>query len=100
MNQDREPSHLLETPPNLREQEAQDTERDASNAEQAESRQLESKRKRTWVLVGSAILQLPIWGMPKSASSLQCHSYMRRLRHELWGLSRILFWQLDAARKS
>lgn len=40
----------------------QDTEHNASNLDQTEPRQWESGRKRVCVLVGSAILQLPIWG--------------------------------------
>jgi hypothetical protein len=40
-----------------------DAEQDAINMEQAEIRQAESKRKRASVLLGSAILQLPIWGV-------------------------------------
>lgn len=44
-------------------QERHDTEQDASNLDQADPRQWESNMKRACVLVGSAILQLPIWGM-------------------------------------
>jgi hypothetical protein len=49
-------------PSDIGEQEPHNTEQDASNLEQANSRQWESNRKRACVLVGSAILQLPIWG--------------------------------------
>jgi len=42
------------------EQELHSTEREESSLDQAESRQWESNRKRVCVLVGSAILQLPI----------------------------------------
>lgn len=40
----------------------EDTEQDASNLNEIDSRQYESSRKRACVLLGSAILQLPIWG--------------------------------------
>jgi hypothetical protein len=53
---------LRETPANRCEQEPYDTERDAFNLHHADSRQWESNRKRTCVLLGSTILQLPIWG--------------------------------------
>ena len=45
-------------------EEPHDTEREASNFEEEEvdPRQWESSRTRACVLVGSAILQLPIWG--------------------------------------
>lgn len=39
-----------------------DVEQRAVDAEQADLRQLESKRTKLCVLVGSGILQLPIWG--------------------------------------
>lgn len=45
------------------EYELRDTEQDGSNLEQADSMQWESNRKRAAVLVGTAISQLPIWGM-------------------------------------
>lgn len=62
---------LRESPPSdVREQEAQDIEQDVSNAD-AESRQWEPKRKRLSVLVGSAILQLPIWGFAMSYGVFQ-----------------------------
>lgn len=38
------------------------TEHDVPNLDQLDSRQGESHRKRACVLIGSAILQLPIWG--------------------------------------
>ena len=40
----------------------QNTEQDADIQDQAEPRQYESSVKRACVLLGSAILQLPIWG--------------------------------------
>ena len=43
-------------------QELQDLEQDPSSPNLANSRQRESKKMRVCVLVGSAILQLPIWG--------------------------------------
>ena len=49
-------------PSDVGEQELHNTEQDASNLDQADSRRWESNRKRACVLVGSAILQLPIWG--------------------------------------
>lgn len=50
------------SPAGIGEQEPHDAEQNASNLDQAESRRWESSRTRAWVLVGSAILQLPIWG--------------------------------------
>jgi hypothetical protein len=44
------------------EQHILDAEQDAINIEQAEIRQAESKRQRASVLLGNALLQLPIWG--------------------------------------
>jgi hypothetical protein len=43
--------------------ELHDAEQQAYNGDQVDLRQLESKRKRWAVLVGVAILQLPIWGI-------------------------------------
>jgi hypothetical protein len=53
---------LRESPANVGEQESYDTEQDAFNLHQADSGKWESNRRRTCVLLGSAILQLPIWG--------------------------------------
>ncbi|KFY33007.1 hypothetical protein V495_08525 [Pseudogymnoascus sp. VKM F-4514 (FW-929)] len=56
---------LQERPsPNLNtgEHESRDTDEDVFNVNQANLRYSESNRKRACVLVGSAILQLPIWG--------------------------------------
>ena len=44
------------------EQEPHDPEQDAIDLDQVDSRLMESKTKRTCVLVASAMLQLPIWG--------------------------------------
>jgi hypothetical protein len=44
------------------ERDAADVEQRAVDAEQADLRQLESKRTKLCVLIGSGILQLPIWG--------------------------------------
>lgn len=49
-------------PSGVGEQQPHDIEPEASNLDEADSRQWESHRKRACVLVGSAILQLPIWG--------------------------------------
>ncbi len=49
-------------PSDIGEQEPHGTELDATDLDQADSRPLESNRKRFCVLVGSAMLQLPIWG--------------------------------------
>ena len=49
-------------PPDAGEQEPQDVEQDASSPDQANSSLQESKKTRISVLVGSGILQLPIWG--------------------------------------
>lgn len=43
-------------------QRTSDIEQNDSSLDQADTRHRESKRKRTCVIVGSAILQLPIWG--------------------------------------
>ncbi|KAL5322057.1 hypothetical protein ACEPPN_010026 [Leptodophora sp. 'Broadleaf-Isolate-01'] len=48
-----------------------DLEPDAAALEQAEFRQWESKRKRASVLIGSAIIQLPIWGFAMSYGVFQ-----------------------------
>ena len=88
-------------PSDVGEQEAHNTLQDASNLDQADSRIWESKTKRACVLVGSAILQLPIWGRLKFYYNLVAiHTHIRRLRHELRRLPRILFQQLDAAGES
>ena len=50
------------------EQEPYDTEQDAIDLDQVDSRLMESNRKRVCVLVGSAMLQLPIWGGPSPTS--------------------------------
>lgn len=50
-------------PSDARDQESHSSERNRSSPiDQGETRQLDSKGKRVCVLVGSAILQLPIWG--------------------------------------
>ena len=48
-------------PSDAREQELRDTEY-AGDLDQIDSRLWESNRKRICVLVGSAMLQLPVWG--------------------------------------
>lgn len=58
-------------PPDVGEQEPHDTEQNAFNLDQADSRLWESNRKRACVLVGSAILQLPIWGFAMSYGVFQ-----------------------------
>ena len=55
-------------PPSAGEQELQDVESDSSSPNQPNSRQRESKVTRIYVLLGSAILQLPIWGTFNPAS--------------------------------
>lgn len=47
----------------FREQEPLDIDRDEANPDQSDSDQWESNKKKLCVLLGSAILQLPIWGM-------------------------------------
>jgi hypothetical protein len=54
-------------PPDAGEQVSQETEQDALSVDQGNSRQWESNWKRACVLVGSAILQLPIWGKINSS---------------------------------
>jgi hypothetical protein len=49
-------------PSDFRDQEPRETEHDAFNLNLVNSRQQESNMKRVFVLAGSAILQLPIWG--------------------------------------
>ena len=51
-------------------QEPHDIEQSAVTIDQADSRQWETKRKRACVLLGSSILQLPIWGRPSPSSHL------------------------------
>ena len=46
-----------------RQQVLDDEEQDVMNHDQADNRHLESSRKRIFVLLGSSVLQLPIWGM-------------------------------------
>ena len=58
------------------EQDSHDVEQDASTPDQADSRQRDSKRIRISVLVGSAILQLPIWGKMGLSSWLWLYSYI------------------------
>lgn len=43
-------------------QDGSDVEQTVFDAEQAGSRQIESQRTKLFVLIGSGILQLPIWG--------------------------------------
>jgi hypothetical protein len=47
----------------FRDQVLHNTEQDAFYLDQVNLRQQESNTKRAFVLAGSAILQLPIWGM-------------------------------------
>lgn len=61
------------------EQEPRIAEQDTSNIDQADSRQWESSRKRACVLMGSAILQLPIWGELSLTSWLQFYSHTQAL---------------------
>ena len=86
-------------PPYAGEQELHDLEHDASSPDQANSRRRESKTTRICVLVGSAILQLPIWGTYILHPGRNC-TYTRRFRYELWRLPRVPVQQLDAARIS
>lgn len=44
------------------ERDAFDVEQSVADAGQIDSRQIESKRTKLCVLIGSGILQLPIWG--------------------------------------
>ncbi|MCJ1479723.1 hypothetical protein MMC13_008409 [Lambiella insularis] len=53
------------------EPELHDAEQNVSNTDQANSRQWESNRRRACVLVGCAILQLPIWGFAMSFGVFQ-----------------------------
>jgi hypothetical protein len=71
--------------------------------EQISSRRADSRKKRACVLLGSAIIQFPIWGkslslvdMPNSICLIP--EYLR-LCHELRYLSRVLHKALDLARK-
>jgi hypothetical protein len=77
-------------PSDFRDQVLHNTEQDAFYLDQVNLRQQESNTKRAFVLAGSAILQLPIWGMLNP--NVDCNStYKRRLRDELWSFPRILF---------
>lgn len=74
MTQNEEISLREVQPSNVGEQEPHDIEQEASNPDQAESRQWESKRTKACVLLGSSILQLPIWGKITLTSQLQFYS--------------------------
>jgi hypothetical protein len=50
-------------PSDISQQEHRGSEQNVPNINQADSRRLESNMKKASVLLGSAILQLPIWGM-------------------------------------
>ena len=82
------------------------------NNQDDDSRLSRSNRERALVLVGSALLQLPIWGINYSFFTFLLYiikwdilvyctdtDYSFRFRHDLRRLSRILFQQLDAKRK-
>lgn len=67
----------------------------ALEAEQtADQRQIESQRTKLGVLIGSGILQLPIWGMPAQIISWDfislCSNMMYRVCDELWRVPAIL----------
>ncbi|KAI0132149.1 major facilitator superfamily domain-containing protein [Xylariales sp. AK1849] len=63
---------LRETsPPDMHLQQSQNTEHDAPSLHQADARQWESNRKKACVLLGTAILQLPIWGFAMSYGVFQ-----------------------------
>ena len=72
------------------EQAPNDLEQEVSNLDQADLRQRESSRKRARVLVGSAIVQLPIWGRLGILSWFHS-THQSRLYHELRRFPRILF---------
>jgi hypothetical protein len=58
-----EDTPLRESAPlDVADQEPNYSEQNASELEEADSRQWESNRKRACVLLGTTILQLPIWG--------------------------------------
>ena len=61
-------------PSGAAEQELRNTE-DAIDLDQVDSRLAESNRKRICVLVGSAMLQLPVWGGLSPTSWLQFYSH-------------------------
>lgn len=67
------------TPSNLGELEVQNEESGVISHEQADQRRNGSKTKKTCVLIGSGLIQLPIWGMRLSA--LLQTSFPRRERH-------------------
>ena len=67
-------------PPNAAESELQDVEQDAPASDQANVRQRESKRTRLCVLLGSAILQLPIWGTLNATMGPQLYLHKQALR--------------------
>jgi len=55
-----------------------------------------SDRKKALVLLGSAVLQLPIWGakLPMADLTAWANPHNDRFRDELWCLSRILHYSL------
>lgn len=57
------------TPSNLGELEVQNEEQGSIGHEQADQRRNGSKTKKTCVLIGSGLIQLPIWGMRLQPSS-------------------------------
>jgi hypothetical protein len=61
-----------------------------AEAEQTDSRQRESKRTKLSVLIGSGIIQLPIWGMLDHMSRLPLYLLSSRLCCELRSLPGIL----------
>ena len=65
---------------------------EAIDANYTEHTQLQRRGKRPYVLVGSALLQLPIWGELEALcicfSEFMAH--ICRIRHELWCFPRVL----------
>ena len=65
------------------ERDASDVEQNVVDAEQTDSGQIESKRTKLCVLIGSGIIQLPIWGTFGHMSGLQRYLRTCRLCYEL-----------------
>lgn len=69
-------------PLDVHDQEPNDSVQNAPQIEQADSRQWESNRKRACVLLGTTILQLPIWGKDPAQMVVACAQSVTRGRSQ------------------
>lgn len=63
--------------------------------EQSVYREIDSTKTKLCVLIGSGLIQLPIWGTFNYRYELFRYLHSRRLCHELWYIPRILLRELD-----